>query len=191
MEDFLGGEVYHYHSKMSFKEPLVGGAFAWHQDYGYWYQNGCLFPYMASCFIALDPCTKENGCLQVLKGSHKLGRIEHQLTGGQTGANLERVAEIVKVLDLEYVLQEPGDALFFHCNILHRSDQNKSDKPRLSMICSYNAACNNPYKVHHHPQYTPLSKAKDYLIKQAGLKISVDESAFMDPKDDQTIDLKQ
>src|SRR5215472_5039771 len=65
MEAFLNGEVYHYHSKMILKEPRVGGAWEWHQDYGYWYQIGCLFPDMASCFIAVDPATRENGCLQV------------------------------------------------------------------------------------------------------------------------------
>src|ERR1700738_3230548 len=37
MEQLLGGEVYHYHSKMMLKEPFVGGAWEWHQDYGYWY----------------------------------------------------------------------------------------------------------------------------------------------------------
>ena len=65
MEQLLGDEVYHYHSKLSAKEPKVGGAWEWHQDYGYWYQNGCLFPDLASVFIALDPATRENGCLQV------------------------------------------------------------------------------------------------------------------------------
>ena len=44
MERLLGGEVYHYHHKMILKEPYVGGAWEWHQDYGYWYHNGCLFP---------------------------------------------------------------------------------------------------------------------------------------------------
>jgi len=187
----LEGEVYHYHSKLSFKEPKVGGAFAWHQDYGYWYQNGCLFPHMASCFIALDPCNKDNGCLQILKGSHHLGRVEHLLTGGQTGADLERVNEITKVLPLEYVIQEPGDALFFHCNILHRSDQNHSENPRLSLICSYNAARNNPYKAHHHPCYTPLHKIQDKEIKEKGVKLSNDVSSFMDPSEDKTIDVKK
>ncbi len=41
MEQLLGDEVYHYHSKLSAKQPRVGGAWEWHQDYGYWYQNGC------------------------------------------------------------------------------------------------------------------------------------------------------
>ena len=74
MEEYLGDEVYHYHSKIIWKKPGDGG-FDWHQDYGYWYHNACLYPDMASCFIMLDKATKENGCLKVLKGSHKVGRI--------------------------------------------------------------------------------------------------------------------
>ena len=35
----LGDEVYHFHHKMMVKEPRVGGAWEWHQDYGYWYSN--------------------------------------------------------------------------------------------------------------------------------------------------------
>ena len=80
VEQLLGDEVYHYHSKLSAKQPRVGGAWEWHQDYGYWYKNGCLFPDMLSVFIAVDPCTKENGCMQVLRGSHLMGRIEHGFT---------------------------------------------------------------------------------------------------------------
>ena len=41
-EEQLGDEVYHYHSKMILKDPRIGGDWAWHQDYGYWYQNGLL-----------------------------------------------------------------------------------------------------------------------------------------------------
>ena len=36
MQQILGDEPYHYHSKMMLKEPKVGGAWEWHQDYGYW-----------------------------------------------------------------------------------------------------------------------------------------------------------
>ena len=64
-EKLLRGEVYHYHSKMIMKDAKVGGAWAWHQDYGYWYQNGVLFPLLTSAFIAVDPGTRQNGCLQV------------------------------------------------------------------------------------------------------------------------------
>jgi hypothetical protein len=188
-ERILEGEVYHYHSKMIMKDAKVGGAWAWHQDYGYWYQNGVLFPLLTSAFIAVDPATRQNGCMQVLKRSHLLGRVDHVLTGDQAGADPERVREAEKVLERVYVEMEPGDVLFFHANLLHRSDQNKSDKPRWAMICCYNAARNNPYKEHHHPCYTPLSKVPDSAILEAGLRRFSDapsDVAWMKTEDDKS-----
>jgi ectoine hydroxylase len=168
MEQILGGEVYHYHTKMMLKEPRVGGAWEWHQDYGYWYHNGCLYPLLASCLIAVDKATRRNGCLQVLKGSHHMGRIEHGKSGDQTGAEMEIVEAALQRLELVYVEANPGDALFFHCNLLHRSDQNTSPDPRWSLICCYNAARNDPYKESRHPRYTPLKKVGNDAIKQWG-----------------------
>src|SRR5918993_2308573 len=56
--------VSHFHSKLMQKEPKVGGAWEWHQDYGYWYKNEFLFPdQMLSIMIAITEATKENGCL--------------------------------------------------------------------------------------------------------------------------------
>ncbi len=170
MEQLLRGEVYHYHHKMNMKEPFVGGAWEWHQDYGYWYNNGCLFPDMASCFIAVDRATKENGCLQVIAGSHLMGRIDHGKMGDQTGADMERVNAALECMELVYVEMEPGDALFFHSNLLHRSDQNRSPDPRWVLICCYNAARNNPYKESGHPRYSPLEKWPDSRTKEIGRK---------------------
>ena len=56
--------------------------------------------------------------------------------------------------------------LFFHANLLHRSDQNRSENPRWAMICCYNAARNDPYKEAHHPRYTPLKKVPDSAIRK-------------------------
>jgi ectoine hydroxylase-related dioxygenase (phytanoyl-CoA dioxygenase family) len=173
MEDLLGGEVYHYHSKLTAKEPYEGGAWEWHQDYGYWYNNGCLFPLMASVMIALDRSNRDNGCLQVLKGSHKMGRIDHGLLDGhQVGADLARVGQALQQLEVVHAEMEPGDGLFFHCNTLHRSDQNRSPQRRWTMICCYNAARNNPNLEHHHPRYTPLHKVADTAIRAAGFKFA-------------------
>ncbi len=173
MEDMLGGEVYHYHSKLTAKEPLEGGAWEWHQDYGYWYHNGCVFPYMASMMLALDKTDRENGCLQVIRGSHHAGRVDHGvLPGEQVGADPRRVEEMLKTMELVYCEMEPGDGLFFHANVMHRSDQNRSPNRRWTVLFCYNAACNNPYLEHHHPQYTPLHKVDDEAIKRAGVRYS-------------------
>jgi ectoine hydroxylase len=188
-ESLLEGEVYHYHSKMIMKDPKVGGAWAWHQDYGYWYQNGVLFPLMCSVSIAVDRATRENGCLQVIPGSHTMGRIDHALSGDQAGADMERVEKLLERSDSVHCDMEPGDALFFHCNLLHRSDRNRSDDPRWSMICCYNAARNDPYKESHHPRYTPLSKVNDATVLTVGAKRFCDDDsdvAWMDDITDQS-----
>ncbi len=188
MEQLMGDEVYHYHSKMMLKEPKVGGAWEWHQDYGYWYQNGCLLPDMASALIAVDRATKENGCLQLLKGSHKMGRIEHGRFGEQTGADPERVNAAMKRMELVYFEAEPGDTLFFHGNTLHCSAANTSPNPRWSLICCYNTKTNDPYKKSHHPGYTKLEKVDNTMIKKIGLKGSgSDQHSFLDPAEDKTI----
>ncbi len=167
METLLGDEVYHYHHKMMLKEPFVGGAWEWHQDYGYWYNNGCLFPDMASCLIAIDRANKANGCLQVIKSSHKMGRVEHGKTGDQTGADQARVDAALDRMELVYCELEPGDAIFFHGNLLHRSDQNTSENPRWSLICCYNTRSNDPFiKDGRHPNYSPLEVWDDQRVTE-------------------------
>ena len=119
-ERLLGGEVYHYHSKMIMKDARVGGAWTWHQDYGYWYNNGVLFPLLTSVSIAVDAATRENGCLQVVPRSHEAGRIDHVLSGDQAGADMERVNALLDRLPVVHCEMDPGDAIFFHANLLHQ-----------------------------------------------------------------------
>ena len=140
-----------------------------------------------SVSIAVDAATKENGCLQVLKGSHGMGRVDHILSGDQAGADMERVREAMKRYQLVDCVMQPGDALFFHANLLHASARNDSDKPRWSMICCYNAKKNDPYKEAHHPRYTPLKKVPDAMIKKAGIKRFSEDRAkvvFLDVQKD-------
>ena len=179
MEALLGGEVYHYHSKLTAKEPRDGGAWEWHQDYGYWYHNGIIYPHLSSVMVALDRTDRDNGCLQVVAGSNKCGRIEHGvLDGEQVGADKTRVEEILKILPVEYIELDPGDGVFFHCNVLHRSDQNRSKKRRWTVIHCYNRATNNPFMEHHHPFYTKLEKVDDQEIKKAGVRLSQSANEF-------------
>jgi ectoine hydroxylase-related dioxygenase (phytanoyl-CoA dioxygenase family) len=148
VDKVLEGEsaVCHFHSKLMQKEPRVGGAWEWHQDYGYWYKNEFLLPgQMMSVMVAITEANKENGCLQVIKGSHKMGRVEHGFSGEQVGASQRYVDLALKTMDLVYVELQAGDVLLFHSNLLHRSEANLSDKPRWSMISCYNRAANIGY----------------------------------------------
>ncbi len=165
MERLLGGTIYHYHSKMTMKQPNSPGAWEWHQDYGYWYQNGFLFPHMASCFIAVDKNTIENGCLEVLKGSNRMGRVEHGRYGDQVCADPERIAQAERVCERVACVLEPGDAVFFHSNTLHGSGQNKSRDPRWSLICCYTLASNLPYKEKN-LSCEPIERVSDDALRE-------------------------
>jgi ectoine hydroxylase-related dioxygenase (phytanoyl-CoA dioxygenase family) len=139
-------KVCHFHSKLMQKEPFVGGAWEWHQDYGYWYKSQFMFPdKLISVMVALTPATVENGCLQVIKGSHKLGRINHGFAGEQVGADIIMVENALKTMELVHCTIEAGDAVFFHSNLLHRSEANLSKSPRWSIISCYSSQDNLAY----------------------------------------------
>lgn len=185
MEELMGGdEIYHYHSKMMMKDARTGGPFVWHQDYGYWYFNGCLYPEMGSVFIPIDDCVRANGCLQVLVGSHHMGRIDHVQVGTQLGAEPERVEEAKKRLTHVYVEMAAGDVLFFHSNLLHMSDGNDSDMRRWVFIVAFNKKSNNPYVEHHHPQYTPMRKVDDSELMKCQVIENLEGKWFMHPDED-------
>ena len=157
--------VCHFHSKLMQKEPKVGGAWEWHQDYGYWYKNQFMFPdQLMSVMVALTKANKENGCLQVIKGSHKMGRVNHGFAGEQVGADMVMVNNALKTMDLVYCELEPGDALFFHSNLLHRSEANLSDHPRWSIIACYCSQSNLAYNETSTAWQIPVSTVPDNAV---------------------------
>lgn len=185
------GEVCHFHSKLMQKEPKVGGAWEVHQDYGYWYKNGFLFPdAMISIMIALTKATKENGCLQVLKGSHKMGRVEHNFAGEQQGADPAFVEQAMELFERVYVEIAPGDALFFHSNLLHMSEANLSDKPRWSLISVYNLSYNKPFREKNTSCFTPLNVVPDESILQSRPTGLSEETDFLKKENEITLNVK-
>lgn len=157
--------VCHFHSKLMQKEPRVGGAWEWHQDYGYWYKNQFLFPdRLISVMIALTPASKENGCLQVIKGSHKLGRVNHGFAGEQVGADMVMVNNALQTMELVYCTLDAGDALYFHPNTLHRSEANTSSQPRWSVISCYCSQSNLAYNETSVSWKTPVATVPDKAI---------------------------
>lgn len=75
----LGPDIQLQHSKLATKPSTKGtGTFHWHQDFAY-------FPHTNSDLLAvmvmLDDATPENGCMQMVRGSHKLGLLDHDEDG--------------------------------------------------------------------------------------------------------------
>lgn len=109
------------------KQARVGREKPWHQDSVYWPWK----PYrQVSAFIALDAMTPENGCLQVIPGSH-LQALPHHGKESQVALSPEQQAQTL------YVPLQAGDVLFFHGLLLHASEPNRSGRHRRVIIYSY------------------------------------------------------
>jgi ectoine hydroxylase-related dioxygenase (phytanoyl-CoA dioxygenase family) len=165
LEAIFGDEVYVYHNKVAQKYPGVVG-FSHHQDYAYWYEMGCLYPDMATAFIAIDHATLANGCLKLVEGSHKLGRLTHVYRDGisDSGVEPERLQQILRHMPEVPIELEIGDFVMFHCNMLHASDDNNSNESRIALLGCYNTRHNDPYKsAHGHPGWHPQEKLAEEI----------------------------
>jgi ectoine hydroxylase-related dioxygenase (phytanoyl-CoA dioxygenase family) len=111
-----------------FKPARHGGIKPWHQDYAYW---ASLKPEQVTCWMALDEATPENGCMQLIPGSHKWGLVKHIREELQVDPkNLPM--EMVKIAPMK-----PGSILCFHVLTFHYSGPNTSDKSRRALIVDY------------------------------------------------------
>ncbi len=180
--------VCHFHSKLMQKQPKVGGAWEWHQDYGYWYKNEFLFPdEMMSVMIAITDACKQNGCMQVIKRSHKMGRIEHGFAGEQVGASQHYVDLALQTMELIYVEINAGDALFFSSNLLHRSEANTSERPRWSLISVYNRKNNIPYNEPSQSSTIPLQSVPDEALMNWQTEEITSAANFLEKEKDEAL----
>jgi ectoine hydroxylase len=151
VRQITGNDVYVYHSKINVKDAFEGAVWLWHQDYGYWMWDG-IDPKVTSAMIMLDRATLNNGSLMVIDGSHKWNRLEHYADTVTTSykqwcIDTKTLKERVNEEAIRQITGEPGDVLFFHCNIVHGSGHNMSPLPRKTFIICYNDIANKPRPV--------------------------------------------
>lgn len=144
MTALLRRPCYHYHSTLVAKGPEEHTRFDWHQDYGDFYKDGCLFPEIISFGVAITDTSVSNGCLRLVPGSHQFGRLEHLAINGSVSADPDRIAHILELfppVDLEL---RAGDVVFFDGNTLHSSYGNHTKQPRMMIHIRYCSVRNDP-----------------------------------------------
>lgn len=111
------------------KPAKVGSAVAPHQDQALW---GFPYPRAMTIWVAIDPATPENGCLQMFEGSHRLGLLDH----GEMKQEGWHASVDVAALGLESraLPMRPGDAVIWDRYMLHASSPNLSDHNRWGMV---------------------------------------------------------
>ncbi|NBD25737.1 phytanoyl-CoA dioxygenase family protein [Paenibacillus glycinis] len=135
----LGDDIELQHSKLATKPPAKGvGAFAWHQDYVFYpHTNTDLL----SVMVMLDDATPENGCMQMVKGSHRLGPLNHMKDGRFAAACQETRywEEPANPDDIACIMPKTGGISIHHALTLHGSAANASGRPRRGIVFSYRA----------------------------------------------------
>ena len=117
---------------MFMNKPAHKGTFLpWHQDRWKHLDRDPL----VTLWTALDPATIENGCVQIIPGSHKLGLINPD--HGSGFLTEEQAAEHCKPEDVVYLELEAGEVALLHNWTLHASDVNRSDTPRRAFSVCY------------------------------------------------------
>lgn len=123
-----------YSSSAFTKSAGHGSETPWHQDQALW---SIWLREAVSCWVALDRCTLENGCLQFVRGSHLDGFEPHVSTAETSHPHIPR--ERVPQARLEHLEMEPGDGVFFTGLTWHASDPNRSTSRRIGMTAVYNS----------------------------------------------------
>ncbi|NKB69677.1 MAG: hypothetical protein GKR89_21610 [Candidatus Latescibacteria bacterium] len=129
---YLGDDIIVKFNSVFVKPALTGSATPWHQDNGLW-RDGETEPFNA--WMALDPATRENGCLQFLPGSHKGEIVPHVLYDDGIHAELPRdlVQETLAQRQVVHIEAEPGDVVCWHSSLWHYSPPNPSPNSRIAI----------------------------------------------------------
>jgi phytanoyl-CoA hydroxylase len=117
---------------MVMNKPAEQGTFLpWHQD------GGAVWALdrdpLVTIWVALDPATTANGCLEIVPGSHRLGLLS---TFGSTVSD-EDVARHCSAEAVVRLEVEAGHAYLLHNWMIHRSGVNPSPTPRRAFTSCY------------------------------------------------------
>jgi ectoine hydroxylase-related dioxygenase (phytanoyl-CoA dioxygenase family) len=125
--------------------------FAWHQDLGYW-PSGTPDTRTVTCSLALDDATTENGCLEVVPGSHLEAKLRpHRPAAWSTRPELRDEAHILSVElfpeDRIVALPVPRGSITVHNErIVHGSRGNSSDGWRRTYVVAHRSRATVAYE---------------------------------------------
>ncbi|KAI7846758.1 hypothetical protein BDC45DRAFT_502856 [Circinella umbellata] len=153
-----------FKEKVNYKLP-GGGGFPAHQDAPAFVQFG-QSSHMTVMFT-IDPTTAENGCLEVVPGSHKnqfeRGILPQEKHDGSIAVDWCNKQE------WKPVYLQPGSVLIFGAYLAHRSGNNNTNNSRIAVYLTYNAAREGDMRDHYYAEKRKLfppsyerEEGKDY-----------------------------
>lgn len=138
VESLIGPEIL-AHPQFNIRPKLPNqdtSVVPWHQDLGY-LEPDASETFMVNFWIPLVDATVENGCMEVIAGSHKAPLINH-VTGLGPGLNFKGIVdEALPDGDQVECPVRLGSVLLIQHKTIHRSVPNHSDHIRWSLDIRY------------------------------------------------------
>lgn len=134
IEQLIGPDIILWGTTIFGKPAHSGKDIPWHQDADHWPIKP---PATITIWIALDPCTSQNGCLRYIPGTHKGPAPHIQLKGDDTAVRLVLDLEAVDESTARQVVLEPGQLSIHHTYIMHGSSPNRSNQRRAALALRY------------------------------------------------------
>lgn len=136
VESLIGSDIVVDATLVFYKPPHDSAYSSWHQDSVY---SGWHLTPSVSAWVALTPSERSNGCMRAIPGSHKDGVLEHETIQDPDLMNRrgERVRNDVDEAHAVDVVLQPGEMSLHDPNIVHGSDVNGSDRPRIGFIVRF------------------------------------------------------
>jgi ectoine hydroxylase-related dioxygenase (phytanoyl-CoA dioxygenase family) len=128
--DLLGADMELDFDMMINKAPFTKAITPWHQDAAYWID----LPdkRAVSCWVAIDPAFKENGCMWYVPKSHLSPPLPHTQTGNKGALRCEGSEENAVCIPLE-----AGSCVLHQGGTLHYSRGNTTRQHRRALITNY------------------------------------------------------
>jgi ectoine hydroxylase-related dioxygenase (phytanoyl-CoA dioxygenase family) len=135
VEDVLGPDILVHSSTVFWKHPHDPAQVSWHQD-GFYF--GLSELNYVSAWLALSDSSADNGCMRVVRGSHCSGIVSHNRTSitPENFVSLE-IACQVKESEATDVTLQSGEMSLHHVAVVHGSNPNASDRPRIGFAVRY------------------------------------------------------
>lgn len=129
-----------HHNSIMTKMPLSSTETSWHQDIRYWrFERDNL----VSVWLALGEESDENGVLEFIPGSHKMIFSADQFD--EKEYFLSDDAKNRTLIDTkEQTVLQKGDVVLFHCKLLHRANENRTQTPKISFVYTVRGELNHP-----------------------------------------------
>ena len=136
VEQLIGPDIALWNSSFFAKPALNGKATPWHQDGEYW----PIRP-LATCtvWLAVDDATRENGCLRVIRGSHRDRRLRAHETNPSEDLTLnqELLTSEYDEADAVDLVLEKGQISLHDVFLVHGSEPNRSSRSRRGMTMRF------------------------------------------------------